>query len=496
MAMRKALAPVFRHALALALAMVLALAPAAIPTARALPSEWADYELELARQWGLINPYLLYYVPCVDMISKDIFCEMAVTLCEKLTGSPINADNSVEFYDDDWYIPEHFYKAYSAKIVNGKGITPDGKIELGKADKLNREEVFKMLYNAIVYCKPGEAVGSGEIEGILSAFSDSADISGWARGSAAYVAQNGIVKGSDGMYLPMDYCTVEQGIITIKRVYEVFASDNDRMSAPLLAHCLDAPAITVPGEGETLDIKDGVTLRWNPVSGASGYRLRFMTELGVTDTFINEPFYTLEAWALNLGVNSFALTAVDESWQPVSRAAFLMLNMVGSPNTGPHSKPKNEELNYFDFKSAEEAEAYMTTVTVKVWKLNSSGEKYTGTIEIKVHKYIADDVVSIFSEIYNGPEKFPIHSAGGFDWRNGWGEHPKGTAIDINANENYQIFSDGRIVGGTLWAPGENPYSIPIGGDVERAFRNYGWGWGGADWRNNNDYMHFSYFGT
>jgi len=490
------LAMMKRHLTVPALVLALVISLLTAQPAAALPSEWADYDIELARQYGLVNPYLLYYVDCADMLTKDMFCEMAVVLCEKLTGNPLPGDHSIRFQDDDWYIPDYFYQAYAAGIISGKGVTPDGRIILGKSDELKREEVFKMLYNAIVWCYPGEAVGGGEIGDVLSAFSDSAAISDWARESAAYMVKNGVVRGSNGNYLPKDKCTVEQGIVTVKRIFETFSNSGDLISAPLLKHDLDAPLLISPSGGSSQDVRYGVGLQWNPVEGASSYRIRFMTEWGALEQYTNKTSLTLEPWALNIGSNVFIFSAVDEARQTISKSAYLTLTVTGNKDDTVNINPKNEADYYFSFKSQAEAEAYMTTVRVNVWKINKAGEKYTDTIPITIHRYVASDVVSIFNEIYNGPEKFPIYAASGFAWRDGWGEHPKGTAIDINYNENYQIFSDGRIGAGSFWEPGESPYSIPIGGDVEQAFRKYGWGWGGTDWRSNNDYMHFSYFGT
>ena len=52
---------------------------------------------------------------------------------------------------------------------------------------------------------------------------------------------------------------------------------------------------------------------------------------------------------------------------------------------------------------------------------------------MQVLSSIANDVKEIFTEIYNGPEQFPIESVGGYNWRsNGLGSnHSSGTAIDI-----------------------------------------------------------------
>ena len=81
------------------------------------------------------------------------------------------------------------------------------------------------------------------------------------------------------------------------------------------------------------------------------------------------------------------------------------------------------------------------------------------------------------------------------------GEHNCGTAIDLNANENYQI-RDGQVLVGSCWEPGTNPYSIAPDSSVVRIFEAHGWSWGGDAWAADSDdatgyhdYMHFSYMG-
>ena len=79
-------------------------------------------------------------------------------------------------------------------------------------------------------------------------------------------------------------------------------------------------------------------------------------------------------------------------------------------------------------------------------------------------------------EIYNGDEQFPIKDVGCYSWRTG--EHSQGTAVDINWEENMEatINADGSLTPttGSHWSPGEDPYSIPEGGDVYNAFTKYG----------------------
>ncbi len=155
------------------------------------------------------------------------------------------------------------------------------------------------------------------------------------------------------------------------------------------------------------------------------------------------------------------------------------------------------------FASQEEAQAHMATVSVPVWTLSSNGSKRSSTMSLTVHSAIAQEVVDIFTEIYNNPEQFPMNSIGGYSWRgdSATGEHNCGTAIDINPNENYQI-RNGQVLVGSCWEPGSNPYSISPESSVVRIFQEHGWSWGGDAWAYGSDdtsgyhdYMHFSYLG-
>ena len=155
------------------------------------------------------------------------------------------------------------------------------------------------------------------------------------------------------------------------------------------------------------------------------------------------------------------------------------------------------------YANRQQAEQHMVTITVPMWRIDKNGNKYASEGSFPIHAAIANDVVAIFTEIFNDPEQFPFRDLGGYGWRgdSATGEHNCGTAIDINWNENYQI-RNGRIQTGSLWQPGNNPYSISPNGSVVRIFREHGWSWGGDAWADNSDdsygyhdYMHFSYMG-
>ena len=68
--------------------------------------------------------------------------------------------------------------------------------------------------------------------------------------------------------------------------------------------------------------------------------------------------------------------------------------------------------------------------------------------------------------------------------------------MDINPNENYYCDPNGNALVGKYWRPGEDPYSIPLDGEVVAIFSKYGFTQG-IYWRSGyKDYMHFSYFAT
>ena len=145
------------------------------------------------------------------------------------------------------------------------------------------------------------------------------------------------------------------------------------------------------------------------------------------------------------------------------------------------------------FASSAEASGYMVSVTIPIWKLNeSTGQKYSSSATITVHKLVEKEVKAIFNYIYNSSERFPIKAIGGARFSDTM-RHSWGCAIDINPNENYYInYNTGQTVGSFCYKNGSSPYCIQPNSSVVKAFAMYGWGWGGQGWSTAADYMHFS----
>ena len=144
-----------------------------------------------------------------------------------------------------------------------------------------------------------------------------------------------------------------------------------------------------------------------------------------------------------------------------------------------------------DVSTRAEAESRLVWVEVPVWRLKD-GKKVSDTERFQILDVLANDVKEIFHEIHKGKEKFPIKNLIGYSWRGSFKSlHSTGRAIDLNPEENPQVYSNGKAIVGKSWQPGSNPYSIKPDGDVVRAFTKRGWIWG-ANFRT-RDYMHFGF---
>ena len=153
------------------------------------------------------------------------------------------------------------------------------------------------------------------------------------------------------------------------------------------------------------------------------------------------------------------------------------------------------------YESPAEAEVHQQRINISIWVLDKkTGSKTAGSMILRVNSKVALTVARVFSRIFIDSEQFPIKASDtyGYGWRDTSGdptkfsEHAHGIAIDINSDDNAMYNGSGRIVAGSRYEPQTDPFSITPDGSVVRAFKEYGWGWGG-EWRSSKDYMHFSW---
>lgn len=140
----------------------------------------------------------------------------------------------------------------------------------------------------------------------------------------------------------------------------------------------------------------------------------------------------------------------------------------------------------------------MMTISVKVWDYSDGigSEKISKTRSFEIHKNLVATVKRCFQEIYECDAQYPIKSIVSYWTDARKSEHNPGTALDLNPTENAYFDANGNLLSGSLFDPENNPYSIPVDGEIQQIFEKYGFT-RGIYWRNGyKDYMHFSFFGT
>ncbi len=216
-----------------------------------------------------------------------------------------------------------------------------------------------------------------------------------------------------------------------------------------------------------------VKLSWSAVTGATSYRVSVTMERQSTrPENIPDPVPTIVTTskreytipeARPLKNYYVKVAALNSSNKVISERSLTMITGGVMPMSAKRA------IVFYNGPDTTQAtmRAEAKTVTCPVWKVDASGKKYASKVYITVNKMLAQQTLDIFTEIYNGAEKFPIYTAGGV--RDNRGEHGNGSAIDINPDENYCIYTSGEIVG-KYWKPGVDKYSILPYGDVITAF--------------------------
>lgn len=153
-------------------------------------STWAEPELKKANTLGLI-PTILKGTDMTKSITREEFCELAVLLYEKMTGTTVSPTSPNPFTDTT---NSQILKAYKLGITTGTSATTFSPETL-----INREQCATMLFRAIKAIAPN---ADYNISGVND-FPDQKDISPWAVEGTKYMSKLGIIKGDTaGNFMP------------------------------------------------------------------------------------------------------------------------------------------------------------------------------------------------------------------------------------------------------------------------------------------------------
>lgn len=484
--------------------LVICMLIAAIPTVSAsftdIENHWGKAYIEQAAELSLF-----------DGVSDTVFDPngtmtrgMFVTVLGRLEGIDLTYWGSLNlptiFTDveqEKYYAPYVFWAVCNG-IVDGMTydtFAPDAPV--------TREQAAKLVAYYVQKLGLGLKPADGEVL-IPDSFADAENISSWAKDSVNMMRVLGILNGMPNAsgeisFFPQNKLTRAECAAFFCRLHDALVSPTDPSALPAQLELSDALVDLSIGETFTLtasilpaEAKDS-PLVWR----SSDPEVAVVDNTGIVNC-VGEGMATVYVLAPNglfascmlICHKDGSLTIAPQTYD--EKCTQIFGEVVDDPRMYYAMYDENGKYTGMDYMLAK---SDMVDVTVRVWDFDKSGEKVTKLMTIQVHKNIAPTVETIFEEIYNGEEKFPIHYLGGFSY-GGKSEHTIGCAIDINYEENYYYNPNTGETVGKYWRPGVDPYSIPLDGEVAQIFEKYGFRQG-AYWNSGaKDYMHFSYFGT
>lgn len=385
---------------------------------------------------------------------------------------------------DQYYAP-YVNWATEKGIVNGSG---DGTFRPNA--KVTREQMATMLVRFAQY---NDYELTAITDTVVDSFADVDKVSSYALEAVETMRQTGLITGranKDGSYSfdPRANATRAECATLFRRLDQSLVSVEPEAGAPTGVSLDQTELVLLAGQQASLtaviEPEDAVdqTLTWKSIDSnvAKVDENGVVTAMGLGQTRIW--VYTANgksAWC-HVSVNSYVASAEDSY-------ATRCIGVFGEYVDDPRHVYADED----------EAEANMVTIAVKVWDFTNSSHttKTTKTRYVDVNKNIAETVKRIFEEIYACEAQYPVSDLGGYHWSSS-SEHTSGIAIDINVDANPYCDPEGNVLVGEAFDPENNPYSIPIDGEVQQIFEKYGFR-RGIYWNSGyKDYMHFSLFGT
>lgn len=498
-------------------------------------SNWAEESFNNMSSYGILNLDIVRS-NMKENITRKEFCQILMNIykCDKRV---VLSENDINVFDDT--NDEAILEAYKVGIVSGI----DERL-FGADNPITRQEMAVMLSRTLSLLTYDYNKYDGQVEAYIKNFTDHEKTASWALTDMASICDYEIITGNDlNEARPLDNASKEQAICMLDRVYKRFIQNTSVHTVPKFK-AIDKNLVF---EGE-------IVANWQSVPGAKEYYIIVKTDNSesivitlpqnvnsinqVNDTLKDLNNYTIilgvtrsdeiQTFSKPVNINKKVDKQETQKTQEIQETVPEAKPQPTEPEVDNSDEAIKEELQtpIFDsklihstdsfalsekekrvfpdgiyFETKELAEEYMVEVEVPAWRLGKDGTKTSYTAYIEVNKALAEDVINIFTEIYNDAAQFPIKDVGGFSWRNTSGgrvsQHSYGTCIDINYNENYYVEPDGTPITGELWLPNENPFSIAEDSIVVKTFAKYGWLWGGNAWSDKyaKDYMHFTYLG-
>ncbi len=450
------------------------------------PNWWAVDTVKGAMDYSLISTEYSKK-PFTDAINRLDFINVAVNIYATITAENVTSNAYNPFTDTNDAFPN---MAYYAGIISG-----DGEGHFFPANFITRQEMCKVITGML--SAAGVLGPYFPSDGVFDGIYDADQIDSWAKDYVAFMLDNDLMAGYEGLFKPKEYVSREEAAIIAYRCFIKYGRDVDGQIQSALKTGADSNGRTVYTLEKTVMQSNGtvIALRNAPDK-------QLVTPGGEVVAGTGEPIVEQDPAPVPDGTGGYAPSGTPLQI-PDADGLYQLKTYSETLATG---EAMEKEMRVFGgigtkYSSAEEADAHMVEVTVPVWELpEGSDQLRTSERTFKINAVLAEDVKAIFNEIYNSPLKPPIKDATGYAWRSAMSggsvsEHNYGTVIDLNYNENYCVYKNGQKIG-SFYDPDNSVFSFPPTGVVVQTFAKYGWLWGGNAWvSGTHDYMHFSYLG-
>ena len=448
------------------------------------PNWWAEDTVRGAMQYGLISTEY-GNKPYTDAITRSDFINVAVNIYTTITAENVTSGAYSPFVDTDNVFPN---MAYYVGIISG-----DGEGHFYPMNFITREEMCKVITSTL--SAAGVLGPYFPSTGVFDDIQDSWQISDWARDYVAFMLDNDLMAGYEGLFKPLDYVSREEAAIIAYRCFIKYGRDVDGTIQTALKSGTVSNGRTVYTLEKTVMQSNGTVIALRNAPDKQ------LVTPGGEIVGGGEPIVEQEPDPVPDGTGGYAPSGTPLQ-QPDSDGLYRLKTYSETLATG---EATDKEIRVFGavgakYTTQEEADAHMVEVTVPVWEFGDGDQLQTGWRSFRINSVLAEDVQAIFSEIYNSPLKPPIKDAAGYAWRSPMAggsisDHNYGTVIDLNYNENYCVYKSGQQIG-SFYDPVNSVFSFPSTGVVVQTFAKYGWLWGGNAWVSGTvDYMHFTYLG-
>ncbi len=163
-------------------------------------SVWATAELKKADEYRLI-PDILSGADLTKNITREEFAEVALLMYQKASGITDTPPYSPNPFVDT--ANPRVLQAFKLGIVKGMSAT-----EFQPDMFINREQVAAMLTRTIKLIAPNADYSTAG----APVFTDQKDISNWALEDCLYISKIGIIKGTNGMFMPRAISDAQRAI--------------------------------------------------------------------------------------------------------------------------------------------------------------------------------------------------------------------------------------------------------------------------------------------